>query len=118
MTMYTFEKRIMEVEHSINRLNEIIAHLEKDIEDARKVVITRNEKYQKIETDTLFTKEQDKYKLSLMYQRLLEWHNKIVSAGEDFDGLNKTCLEKKIRKLQYEHELKKLKELVEGSGAE
>lgn len=116
MRIKNFEKRIMEIQSSLLRINEYIKELDKDIEKARVIVIGVTEKYNKIEMEVLTAKDTDKYKLSIMYQNLLDWQIELTEVGNDFDELNRQRIEKMIRKLQYEHELQALKEITEGSG--
>lgn len=120
MRITSYEERIMQVKGSIKRLDEVIAHLNKDIEKIRGEMIKTIKIYEKLEIETLNAAETDicKYKLSLMYRKMLDWQIRVTNIGEDFDGMNKTMIEKTISKLQYEHELKELKEMPEGSGDE
>jgi predicted RNase H-like nuclease (RuvC/YqgF family) len=116
MRIKNFEKRIMEIQSSLLRVNEYIKELDRDIEKARVIVIGVTEKYNKIEAEVLTAKDTDKYKLSIMYQNYLDWQIELTEVGNDFDELNRQHIEKMIRKLQYEHELQTLKEITEGSG--
>jgi hypothetical protein len=116
MRIKNFEKRIMEIQSSLLRVNEYIKELDRDIEKARVIVIGVTEKYNKIEAEVLTAKDTDKYKLSIMYQNYLDWQIELTEVGNDFDELNRQRIEKVIQKLQYEHELQVLKEITEGSG--
>jgi predicted RNase H-like nuclease (RuvC/YqgF family) len=117
--MYDFAKRIEEVQGIIKRYSEIIKELEKDIEKSRVEIVKLNEEYTKFERGTLAARNDiSKYKLSLMYEKLLRLHADLFNAGNRFDELNRQHIQKTIKLCQYEYQLEKLKELVEGSGGE
>jgi hypothetical protein len=118
MEMFTYVRRIRDLTKMIDRVNARIADLDKDIEHARRHVILFNKKYKRLELEVFEASKTDmcKYKLSLMYTKLLSWQKEQEERAGQFDFLNREHTGQTIKKLQYEHELETLKEITEGSG--